>query len=204
MGEAAHPHKQGQKHAQAWILSAALWAGTEESSPLLGQHHEMPKWPFPISSEEKAAVHQPDHADLGQSVKEDYWESHCWVQFKIWHTSWCIVHMTMLQDISSAPLLPEVAFFHQRPQPACREMLPPRSMGVAMKYLTRQAWPECVHPTERNIWAHPCWWAHQQSVCVQIIQHKVSLGSDTGWGPAFKIQYRNRMCFISLIQRFSH
>lgn len=110
----------------------------------------------------------------------------------------------MLQDISSAALLPEVAFFHQGPQPACHVTLPPCSMGDAVQYLTRQAWPERIHTTERNIWAYPCWWAYPQSACVQIIWHKVSLGSDTGWGPAFKIQYRSGLCSASLIWRFSH
>lgn len=54
------------------------------------------EWPFSVSCEGKSVVQQPDHADLEKPVKKkSYWESYCWVQLKIWHTSRCIVHLTV-------------------------------------------------------------------------------------------------------------
>jgi len=65
-------HPLGSDPCTGLCSPAGLPAGTGGSSQSLGQH-ETPKCPFPVSSEGKAAVHQPD---LEQPVKEGCSEHH--------------------------------------------------------------------------------------------------------------------------------
>lgn len=159
------------------------------------------EWPFSVSCEGKSVVQQPDHADLEKPVKKKVIErvtaEYNW-KYGILLGALFTWLWTVLQDVASAALLPEVVFFRQGHLPTRHVPLPSCSMGDTVKS-PRLAWPERVHITE-PIHANEL----SQSACAQVIQHKVSLGSGTGWGPAFKIQYRNSMCFISHKVRWAH
>lgn len=154
----------------------------------------MPKWPFCICSSPARPCWA--RTDSKRKLLTEPLLS------TIYNMMYLLVHFFtwLLHDVSSDALPPEIAFFHQGPQPACCVTSPP---GMQWHTWAGRHTQKPPRHTEKHVSPSSCW-AHQQSASAQVIQQKVSWGSDTDWEPDFKIQYRNRMCFISLIWRFSH